>query len=351
MRINGEFMGTKIKLFNLLITIFASTQLCAMQPWQKWVAGHALAVDKNLLNSGDKKDRRTYDAAIDKLQANNQTVRGYYKKMFKAMDEMALKGFQQEFKISDPVVAKMLQEKKELKKQERKNPTTIKYSDDIPESIKTKIETIAKQHSAASSMTVRLDKDSKIYACAGRFLIDRKNEKISKVRDSKVATLNVNSNFLAENDSFQSAALHHEIGGHIKHYDLLELTSLNTLFAHQYIDLKMLFDSQALKELRAFQEWRADQKPGIKDLETALIMEKGWKAAREKLATSDIDASGDMRYQCAKTTRKLLEAEKRWMWGQKGYEKYGDQYYDNAFVNHHNNLAKTNNKRFWEFWK
>jgi len=49
--------------------------------------------------------------------------------------------------------------------------------------------------------------------------------------------------------------------------------------------------------------------------------------------SSDTHPSSVDRYQNLKEIRRLKEAESRWIWGPKGYEKYSDPAYEKAFSN------------------
>lgn len=86
--------------------------------------------------------------------------------------------------------------------------------------------------------------------------------------------------------------------------------------------------------LSHLQEFEADWYWARKNTKYALSLENFFrKIANLHWGESADHPSARERYKNLKEIRRLKEAESRWIWGPKGYEKYGDPAYEKAFIN------------------
>ncbi len=341
-------MGTKIKLFNLLIIISVSTQLCAMQPWQKWVEKHQEYIT-TFLNGRDPESQQPYDDFVDHLYtAKNQTVAEHINAGFEKMEQEVLSDVQKEHGIPNQLMAEVqaiwqlpFEQIKSLIRDQNIN-AEISYNY-LPSSIiKEKIEKICNQYDIRS-LDIEVKK-----SLPGIAMVEGNNQYRKLIIGEK--------EFLNLSAAAQYACLCHEIGGHAKYNDPMATSLLMIAFKKSRSDKSLIgtlkffknyyyfYDTESVKSLRAFHEWRADQEPATKNISTNYLIRDGIIDAAislnlsSTLPTDELHAPLGLRYQMVKQTGKLLEAEHRWMMGPKGYEKYATAY-DRAFADKYGSSA------------
>ena len=86
-------------------------------------------------------------------------------------------------------------------------------------------------------------------------------------------------------------------------------------------------------QLSRVREYEADWYWARKNKHYASLLEIFYLRSKQMInAPADTHPSDQDRCKSLKEIRRLKEAESRWLWGPKGYEKYGDPAYEKAFI-------------------
>lgn len=117
----------------------------------------------------------------------------------------------------------------------------------------------------------------------------------------------------------------------------LHNTHIFAAFLHELGHIKYLhsYEKAFHFQLPHVQEYEADWYWARKNKQYAHALESLFRAFKKtkNTTTSDTHPSDEDRHKNLKEIRRLKEAESRWIWGPKGYEKYGDPAYEKAFIN------------------
>jgi len=265
-----------------------------------------------------------YDQLIDRLYEQNSSVATYVKDITKNMRA----------DMMSPAEKQLFDKHKELQKEEidlliktnNNQPSAITASSDL-EDLSTDIIDVAQRLKFPFSLNIDLQEKNKSFSdCV------LANNSFLLLGTRIEATLNL---YLKDFDTLH-ARTYWGLPIKKESQNKLILGCLLHELAHLHylhpIEDQRIFTRLSRKHV---QEYEADWYWARKNKYYASLLENLSRKQNIFLNISSCEshpATKD-RYKNLKEIRRLKEAESRWIWGPKGYEKYGDPAYEKAFIN------------------